>query len=311
MEFDNIKEFAEYLGLQRGLSAATVKAYRYDLRYYAEWLSAVGKTLSEVGPKDLEVYIKYMFGELQLQPKTGKRRMAAISTYYKWLVHEEVLKSNPVYNMVLPKARTRLPVYLLKDEIKRFENIFEEEAQRRPIVGVRNRALMYLMMFAGLRISEALTIREADVTMLNGVPDTVTVIGKGNKERQVPLSEKAARAVGYWLDTREALRVDRKMARMLTRKDTAELESPYLFPGRNGRMLSKRHIQAKLVSLRGEFGGKKLTPHKLRHTFATSLFREGIDIKTTKELLGHASIATTEIYTHVEASQMRAAVKRI
>ena len=311
MEFDNIKEFAEYLGLQRGLSAATVKAYRYDLRYYAEWLSAVGKTLSEVGPKDLEVYIKYMFGELQLQPKTGKRRMAAISTYYKWLVHEEGLKSNPVYNMVLPKARTRLPVYLLKDEIKRFENIFEEEAQRRPIVGVRNRALMYLMMFAGLRISEALTIREADVTMLNGVPDTVTVIGKGNKERQVPLSEKAARAVGYWLDTREALRVDRKTARMLTRKDTAELESPYLFPGRDGRMLSKRHIQQKLVSLRGEFGGKKLTPHKLRHTFATSLFREGIDIKTTKELLGHVSIATTEIYTHVEASQMRAAVKRI
>ena len=311
MEFDNIKEFAEYLGLHRGLSPATVKAYRYDLRYYAEWLSAVGKTLSEVGPKDLEVYIRYMFGELQLQPKTGKRRMAAISTYYKWLVHEEVLASNPVYNMVLPKAGTRLPVYLLKDEIEQFENIFEEEARHRLIVGVRNRALMYLMAFAGLRISEVLALREADVTLQNGIPYTVTVVGKGNKERQVPLSEKAARAVGYWLDTREALRVDRKTARMLTRKDTAELESPYLFPGRDGRMMSKRNVQRKLVVLREEFNNKKLTPHKLRHTFGSSLIREGVDLKTIQELLGHASIATTQIYTHVEASQLRAAVGRL
>lgn len=305
------KEFARYLEFQRGLSPATVRGYRYDLRYYGRWLYSVKKKLSKVKPKDVEGYVHYMRGELELMPKTVKRRMAAVSTYYKWLVHEEVLESNPVYNMVLPKAGTRLPVYLLEEEIERFENIFEEEAKRRPIVGVRNRAMMYLMMYAGLRISEALSLREADITMLNGVPDTVTVIGKGNKQRLVPLAEKAARAVGYWLDTREALRVDRKTARMLTRKDPVELASPYLFPGEHGRPLNVRPIQQKIESLRGEFGGKKLTPHKLRHTFATALFRKGADIKTTQDLLGHASIATTQIYTHVEESQRRAAVRRL
>lgn len=309
MEFDDIEEFSEHLEFHRGLSKATVKAYRYDLRYYAEWLSAVGKDRSEVGPKDMETYVAYMFKELGLKPKTCKRRAAAVSTYYKWLVREGVLQSNPVYNMVLPKAGTRLPVYLLKDEIERFEEIFEEEARRRSIVGVRNRALMYLMMFAGLRISEALNLREADVTLLNGVPEAVTVVGKGNKERQVPLSDKTARAVGYWMDTRDVLRRHRKMARMITRKDTAELTSPYLFPGRDGRVLNKRPIQRKIEALREKFGDKKLTPHKLRHTFGTALNRAGVDIKTIQELLGHVDIGTTQIYMHVEASQKKAAVK--
>jgi integrase/recombinase XerD len=310
MEFDNIKQFAEYLGLQRGLSPATVRAYRYDLRYYAEWLAAAGLKLSEVGPKNLDGYVREMRAR-ELMPKTCKRRIAAVSTYHKWLVREGVLKNDPVYFIELPKAAARLPVYLTKDEIKRFEELMEEEAERRPVVGARNRALMYLMMYAGLRISEALAVKISDVALQDGIPDTVSVIGKGNKERQVPLSAQAKRAVRIWMETRKALRDDDDLARKLTRKNHAELTSDYLFPGRDGRPMNPRTVQQKVVTFRELLGDKKVTAHKFRHTFATSLMRAGVEINKIQVLLGHSSIATTQIYTHVEANQLRDAVGRL
>lgn len=311
MEFDNIKAFAEYLGLQRGLAPATIREYRYDLRSYAAWLKAAELKLSAVGPKDLDGYVRHMRGELGLAPKTCKRRIAAVSTYHKWMVREGVLQNDPVYFIQLPKAAARLPVYLTKEEIERFVQMTEDEAARRPIVGTRNRALMYLMMFGGLRISEALSIRETSISMQDGNPIMVSVIGKGDKERQVPLAEKASRAVRAWMEVKKALRDDDDLARKYTRKNLRELTSDYLFPGQNGRPMNKRTVQQKIVSLRGEFGGKKLTPHKLRHTFATSLFRAKNDIKVIQELLGHSSIATTQIYTHVEANQIIEAVKSL
>jgi site-specific recombinase XerD len=311
MEFDNIKVFGEFLGVQRGLSPGTVRGYRYDLRYYAEWLSAAGKTLGDVGPKDLDGYVRYMRGEMGLAPKTCKRRMAAVSTYHKWLVREGVLPNDPVHFIMLPKAAARLPVYLAEEEMARFEELVEGEAARRPIVGVRNRALMYLMMYGGLRISEALAIREGDIVLHGGVPVMVKVVGKGDKEREVDLADKAAAAVRSWMDVKKALREDDDLARKYTRKNRLEIASDYLFPGRDGRQMDRRPVQRKLEGLRGNFGGKKLTPHKLRHTFATALFRAKADIATIAELLGHASIATTQIYTHVEASQRREAVRRL
>jgi len=311
MEFDNIKEFSEFLGLQRNLSPGTVRGYRFDLRYYAEWLIDNSLKLSDVGPKDLEVYIRYMHGEKRLSVKTIKRRVAAISTYHKWLFREGILKNDPVYSIMLPKAPARLPVYLLKDEIARFEELIEAEAERRPIIGTRNRALMYLMVFAGLRISEALSLRETSIALQDGIPFRLSVIGKGNKEREVPLADKAAHALRIWLDAKQALRENDDLARKYTRKTHAEIMSDYLFPGRRGRPMCARAVQQKMKTLREEFNDRKLTPHKLRHTFATALFRAGVDINTTRELLGHASIATTQIYTHVEASQMRDAVKRL
>jgi len=311
MDFRNIEQFAEYMLLQRGLSETTVKAYRYDLQYYADWLGAAGKRLADVGPKDLDQYVKYMRGELDLQPKTCKRRIAAVSTYHKWMVREGVLKNDPVYFIELPKAPSRLPVYLNEDEISRFVKILEDEAGHRPVVGRRNRALMYLMVFGGLRISEVLAIKETAVTLRDGYPVMVSVIGKGDKERQVPLAEDVARAVLAWMETKKALRDDDDLARKFTRKNKEEINSEYLFPGRDGKPLNKFTVQKKVKTMRAEFGGKKLTPHKLRHTFATSLFRAGVDIKTTQELLGHASIATTQIYTHVEDSQKLDAVMRL
>jgi site-specific recombinase XerD len=311
MEIFKVGEFADYLALQRGLSASTIRAYRYDLTYYGQWLESSGKRLADVVPKDLDGYVRYMAGTLGLQAKTCKRRIAAISTYHKWLVREGIVKNDPVYFVELPKAGARLPVYLADDEIRRFAELMEAEAAKRPIIGARNRALMYLMIFGGLRISEALSITERKITFRDGYPVMISIVGKGDKERQVPLAEDVARALLAWMETKKALRDNDDLARRCTRKNRAELTSEYLFPGRNGRPLNKFTVQQKVKSMRDAFGGKKLTPHKLRHTFATSLFRAGVDIKTTQELLGHASIATTQIYTHVEDAQKLDAVRRL
>jgi len=308
MEFDNVKGFADYLGVQRGLSPATVQQYKKDLRYYAEWLVATGKELVDIGPNDMDAYALYMAGELGLSPATCKRRVASISAYNTWLMRVGELKSNPVYKIMLPKSAKRLPVYIAKEEIPRFEEVVEEEVRRRPIVGARNRALIYLMMYGGLRISEALSLKEANITFENEMPAMLTVVGKGNKERQVDLGKKAIQALHYWMAARKTLRDNDDLARKLTRKNYMELTSAYIFPGRDGRPLNMRTVQKKIESMRGIFGGaKKLTPHKLRHTYATLLIGKGVDLQTTRDMLGHASIATTQIYVHVDKAQRRAA----
>jgi site-specific recombinase XerD len=310
MEFTNIGDFTEYLGLQRGLAPSTVEAYRYDLKQYAEWLSDANMKLSQVSSKDLDKYVRQL-AVRGLAPKTCKRRIAAISTYHKWLVREDVLKNDPVYFIQFPKAPFRLPRYLNKDERARLETFIEEEAGRRPIVGARNRAILYLMMYAGLRISEVLKIKMSDITLQDGNPKMLSVIGKGNKERQVPLADQASRAVRVWMSTRKALQDDNDLARMFTRKNLAELASEYLFPGRDGQPMCKRTVQQKVEDISKKLGGKPFSCHKLRHTFATMLFEAGVDINKTQALLGHASITTTTIYTHVESNQLIEAVKLI
>jgi len=312
MAIERLSELKSFLSTQRGLADTTIRAYEYDLKYYGEWLEKEHRKIEEIGPKDLDKYVQYMRKEKSLEAKTCKRRIAAISTYYKWMVREGFLKNDPVYFIELPKAPSRLPVYLNEDEMATFQKIMEDEAQKRPIVGVRNRALYTLMMFGGLRISEALSIKESQVSMRDGYPVMVTIIGKGNKERQVPLNEDISRTLLAWIETKKALRDDEDLARKYTRKARIELSSEYIFPGKSGKPVNKYTVQAKLKAIREKhFPDKKLTPHKLRHTFATALFRAKVDIKSIQELLGHSSIATTQIYTHVEDEQKREAVMKL
>jgi site-specific recombinase XerD len=187
----------------------------------------------------------------------------------------------------LQLTKSRLPVYLSENETTKFLELVEQEAAKRPIIGVRNRAIFMLMLYGGLRNSEVLSMRESNVTARDGYPVLVTVVGKGNKERQVPQHEDLARALLAWIETKKALREDDDLARKVARRGRSELESPYLFPGRKGGHLDEYTIQMKLVRIRAEhFGGKKVTPHKLRHTFATRLHQEQVDIKTIQELLG-------------------------
>jgi site-specific recombinase XerD len=306
-------EFKDFMVNHRGLAASSIRAYSYDLGYYRAWMDREKLKVEEVEPKDLDRYVRYMRQDLEVGPKTCKRRVAAISTFHKWMVREGHTKNDPVYFIELPKASSRLPVYLNGEEAGKFHQLLEDEAKNRPIIGTRNRALFMLMMYGGLRVSEAVNIRESKITLRDGYPVMITVIGKGDKERQVPLNADASQAVLAWMETKKALRENDDLARKFTRKGRVVLDSDYLFPGEDGRRpMNKVTVQFKMREIRKKaFPGKKLTPHKLRHTFASMLIREKVDIKTIQELLGHASIATTQIYTHVEDQQMREAVMRI
>lgn len=310
---ERLVAFKTFLTTQRGLAGSSIRAYEYDLGYYFEWLQKDRKKLEDIGPKDLDRYVQFMRKELELGARTCKRRVAAISTFYKWMVREGITKNDPVYYIELPKAPGRLPVYLDEAEVGRFCKLLDDEASRRPIIGVRNRALFLLMMYGGLRISEVLSIRTAKISFRDGYPVMVTIIGKGDKERQVPLNADIARAVLAWMEIKKVLKEDEDLARKFTRRAKVVLNSDFLFPGENGdRGMNKYTVQQKLQEIRKKhFPDKKLTPHKLRHTFATMLFKNKVDIKTIQELLGHASIATTQIYTHVEDAQMREAVMKL
>lgn len=309
MEIQYLEEFKAYLENQRGLAKSTIKAYTYDLGYYYEWMGVAKLKMEEVGPKDLDGYVRYMREKKKLEAKTCKRRIASISTYYKWMVREKLVKTDPVYYIELPKAPQRLPVYLGEEEAEKFYEMLDSEARERPIIGVRNKALFMLMVNGGLRISEAVSMVESQITMKDGYPVTVNVIGKGDKERQIPLNSECGEAILAWMETKKALREDDDLARKVTRKGRKELESKFLFPGRGGGGLNESTVQIKMQAIRKKiFGEKKITPHKLRHTFGTRLFQNKVDLRTVQELLGHASLATTQIYTHVEDEQKRDAV---
>jgi integrase/recombinase XerD len=312
MEILKKAEFEEFLQNQRGLAATTVREYGYDLKYYYAWLDREKKKVEEIGPKDLTGYVRYLRGEKGLEPKTCKRKIAGISTYYKWMVREGITKNDPVYFIELPKPPKRLPVYLTEDEEERFVTWLEKEAARRPIIGARDKTIFMLMLYAGLRVSEVVGLMEKQVTTKEGYPVSITVIGKGNKERQVYLNEEVSRALKFWIEARKLMREDPDFARKVTKRTSKEIESAYLFAGRSGGHLERSTIGLKMKRIRKElFGEKKVSAHKLRHTFATMLFRAGVDLNTIKELLGHSSIATTQIYAHVEDRQKMEAVKKI
>jgi integrase/recombinase XerD len=304
-------DFADFLRDQRGLSGRTIKEYTYDLGYFFRWLQEAGKVLEKVEPKEMNEYVKHMRNGLGLGQATCKRRVAAVSTYYKWMVREKLADKDPVYFIELPKAPKRLPVYLSSEEVVKLYAELDQEADSRPIIGLRNRALTLLMINAGLRVSEAAQLVERQITLKDGYPVKVAVIGKGDKEREVNLNERTSKALRAWLEAKKLLRDDENFARKVSRKPKEVMRSEYVFPGQKGGHLEVRTIQRKIKRMRKMFGEKKVTPHKLRHTFATMLYGGGVDINTIRALLGHENIATTQIYTHVEDSQKAEAIRKL
>lgn len=307
----HFENYTDFLRDQRGLSEQTIKGYTYDLGHYFRWLESTQKELEKVEPKEVNEFVKDMRKRLELGQATCKRRVAAVSTYYKWMVREKHADKDPVYFIELPKAPKRLPVYLSGEEVVKLYAKLDQEADERPILGLRNRALMLLMINAGLRVSEAAQLVERQITLKDGYPVKVAVIGKGDKEREVNLNERTSKALRAWLEAKRLLREDENFARKVSRKPKEVMRSEYVFPGQKGGHLEVRTIQEKTKGLRKMFGEKKVTPHKLRHTFATMLYGGGVDINTIRALLGHENIATTQIYTHVEDSQKAEAIRRL
>ena len=278
--------FIDYLRSEQGLSENTVVSYRYDLSKYMKHLSHKGvKKVTMATTEDIEDFLLTMKDE-DAAPTTVARAVSSLKSFYKYLVSEGKAAIDPALNIDAPRFLRRLPDVLSPEEV--FE-ILETPDTSKPL-GLRDRAILELMYATGARVSEILGLRIGDLVLESSM---IRVFGKGSKERLVPVGEVAKEFVEKYLKSvRPTLRT--------------AAQSDYLFlSGRSGKM--SRNTLWKMVKRYALRAGtrKHVTPHTFRHCFATHLLEGGADLVVVQELLGHADISTTQIYTHIDREYLR------
>ncbi|NHN54333.1 tyrosine recombinase XerC [Calidifontibacter sp. DB0510] len=285
-----IERFADHLAIERNRSEHTVAAYRADLRALDQQLAEVGiDEWSQVRLADLRSYL----GDLDragAARSTIARRSAAIRSFFGWAVRTGVVASDPSLRLASPKRSRHLPAVLRQDEAAELMHVAEVSADDADPVHLRDRAVLELLYSSGLRVGELVGL---DIDDCDRGTRTVRVLGKGNKERTVPYGVPAADALDAWLQQgRPAL--------------ATPTSGPALFLGARGGRLDPRTVRRSLdAAQRQTSTGERLSPHGLRHTAATHLLEGGADLRMVQELLGHSSLATTQIYTHVSVERLR------
>jgi len=274
-----IDRFLQYLRIEKGVADNTVQSYKHDLAMYREHLGTLG--LLEAQRVDVSKFLKFLYAR-QLKPRSATRAFAAVRGLHKFLILERATTENPTANVDQPRWWKPLPNVLAFEEVDKLLSVPDTATSK----GLRDKAMLEVLYATGLRVSELIGLR------LDGV-DTeigfVRCMGKGSKERIVPLGASAASAVEAYLQVRRV------------RKSTN-----YLFLNNRGEKLSRMGFW-KLLREYGIRAGikKKLTPHVLRHSFATHLLERGADLRAVQTMLGHSNISTTEIYTHVMRERLK------
>ena len=273
-----IGRFIRHLELERRLSGETCKNYRRDLESLRAWCEAAGISgWREVDSEHIRGFAAASFRK-GLSPRSIQRRLSAGRTFFRYLTREKEVRSNPVVAVSAPKARKRLPDNLDADRMARLLDL--------PGDGVlvdRDRAMLELLYSSGLRLSELVGLDCADIDMSDA---TVRVTGKGSKERIVPVGSHARTALSTWYGSRREL---------------APPDEPALFVSRRGTRLRHRSVQDRVAYWARRQGiDTRVFPHLFRHSFATHLLESSHDLRGVQELLGHANISTTQVYTHLD-----------
>jgi integrase/recombinase XerD len=286
-DWDRAREiFIESLRTNRALSRHTVEAYARDLLRFAETASTLG---CEDPSRLTREIAESVFGRHRssgLAPRSISRSISALRSLYRFLLQEGLLKKNPIADLGSPKAGAPLPRIASSQQIRKMLDVIDVE---RPS-GVRDRAILELFYAAGLRVSELADLKFESVLL---EPKIARVIGKGSKERLVPVGEEAI----FWLK--------RYLAEVRKKLDRGRPSEWLFLSNRGGRMTRQTiwHLIKKYVRLSGVTG--RISPHTLRHSFATHLIEGGADLRSVQEMLGHASVATTQIYTHLSRRHLR------
>lgn len=269
-----IEAFLSHLQVERRMSMHTLDAYRRDLDALAAWAAPNGiDDLQAVQTEQLRAFIaaEHRRG---LSPKSLQRRLSACRSFYQWLLGNGRIAANPATGIRAPKAPRKLPQVLDPDEAARLVEVPTDAP-----LGLRDRALLELFYSSGLRLSELCGLRWHDLDLEDGV---VTVLGKGSRQRVVPVGTHARKALAEW------------------RAESAPASDAPVFPGRSGH-ITPRAVQMRLRQLAQRQGlFKRVHPHLLRHSFASHVLESSGDLRGVQELLGHADIATTQIYTHLD-----------
>ena len=283
-----IQSFMTHVRVEKGLSANTVAAYRRDLEKFAEFARKRKLTVETVRRDDLVDFLAELYRQ-NLESRTVARELVTLRNFFRFAQTQGIVPEDPSMNLESPKIRRHLPGYLRLEEV---EKLLEQPDAKTPI-GMRDRAMLEVLYSTGLRVSELTSLGVADVDAKVGC---VRCIGKGDKERIVPVGKKAIGIVERYLrDGRPALLRNAKGG-----------GGPALFVNRRGVALSRVGVW-KILSAYGRRAGLRvaLTPHMLRHSFATHLLERGADLRSVQLMLGHADISTTQIYTHVVEERLK------
>ncbi len=271
----HVEEFLSHLQIERRMSAHTLDAYRRDLDALTVWAATQGiDDLATVHTEQLRAFIaaEHRRG---LSPKSLQRRLSACRSCYQWMLKHGRIAASPAAGIRAPKAPRKLPQVLDVDEAVQLVELPTDAP-----LGVRDRAILELFYSSGLRLSELCALRWRDLDLADGL---VTVLGKGGKQRSVPVGSHARKALDDWLG-----------------ESQGQPDAP-VFPGRGGATITPRAVQIRLQRLAQRQGlFKRVHPHLLRHSFASHVLESSGDLRGVQELLGHADIATTQIYTHLD-----------
>ena len=277
--------FNDYLKVEKGLSSNTLDAYSRDLRKYEYYLKSLGiNDPKKVVRKNITDFLFYL--RKDISPVSIARYLSTLKSFHKFLLREKITSIDPSDLIETPKLEQKIPVYLTLIEVSK---VLKVSNLKRP-QGIRDRAIIELMYATGLRVSELVMIKLFDINLEIGF---IKCKGKGSKERIVPLGKAAIHFVDKYINQARNKLLGKKV-------------STYVFIAQGGRRLSRQSVW-KMIKKSVRFAGikKKVSPHTLRHSFATHLLEGGADLRSVQEMLGHASITTTQIYTHVNETRLR------
>jgi tyrosine recombinase XerC len=285
----SIESFVSYLSKEKRYSVHTIKAYQSDLEQFAEFWGARNgdadfSDLKQTTKEQIRTYLSDLIRH-GMSKRSVSRKLASLRTFFRYLMSEGLVENNPTLFILSPKLEKRLPKYLREEEIE--HSLDEIDSKTAP--GARDRAMVELFYGTGMRLSELVGLNVQDINLSSG---TVRVRGKGDKQRILPIGKTVSRVLKTYLEARHQL--------------SSSVQNQALFLNSRGERISTRGVQ-QIVRKRLSAASEKiqLSPHMLRHSFATHLLDHGADLQAVKELLGHATLSTTQTYTHVSREHLK------
>lgn len=287
MSRDFVREYLSYLRVEKGLAKNSLDAYERDLAKLDSWTKKNGFELLNLTRQDLREWLIDL-GRTKLSDNSKRRLISAVRGFYKFLMTEGHVRKSPAEDLDVPQKGRYLPRFLTQEEIETLFAVPDQHSE----TGVRDRAILELMYACGLRASEVVGLKLTDLDIEAGI---LTTIGKGNKMRRVPVGSSAIEWVTRYLD--------------LWRKKAAEM-NPTFFVTEAGNPLTRDFLYRMIKEYSGKAGLEDVSPHTLRHSFATHLVQNRADIRSVQQMLGHADISTTQIYTHMTDAHLRESYNR-
>lgn len=280
-----VKSYVRYLKLERNYSSNTLEAYQHDLRYLLDYVAEHDLSLLEMNLSDLE-HFSASLHDKGVVARSQARILSGVRSFFHFLVLDGYLQDDPTELLVSPQIPLHLPEYLSVEEVDRLEAAIDLSKWE----GQRNKAIIEVLFSCGLRVSELVSLKISDVFEDEKF---IRVLGKGDKERLVPISSKALQEMSYWYIDRNQMRIKPG-------------EEDYVFLNRRGAHLTRTMILIMIKRTALDAGiTKTISPHTLRHSFATALLKGGADLRVIQDMLGHEDISTTEVYTHLDTSDLR------